>query len=104
MVVLFARMIGRDQMLTPVLDPFDRALELESGGADQNVLGIDFAPNAEPAADMTFVELNGLSFPPQHLGDCVAIPVRHLGGTMQLQNITCFIVTCDSTARFERNA
>src|SRR5512136_354777 len=97
-------MIGRDQMLASILDPFDWAFELERSGADQNVFRINFSTNAEPAADVTFVELNGSFFPPQHLRDCIAIPVRHLGGTMQLQNIACFIVTCDSTARFERNA
>ena len=66
--------------------------------------GINFATNAEPAADVTFVELNEILFPPQHVRDSIAIPVRHLGGTMQLQNIACFIVACDSAARFKRNA
>src|SRR5512135_946284 len=97
-------MIGRDQMLAPVLDPLYWTLELERGGADQNVFGIDFATYAEATADMTFVELNGCFFPPQHVRDCIAIPVRHLGGAMQLQNVTCLIVACNSTTRFERNA
>ena len=103
-MMLLARMIGCDQMLAPVLDPFDRTLELQRGGTDQNIFGINFAANAESAADMTFVELNGIVFAPQHLRDRIAIPVRHLGGTVQLQDIARFVVACDRAARFQRNA
>ena len=57
-VQLLARMIGRDQMLAPVLDPFHRAVEPLGGDADQHVLGIELAANAEAAADMRFVDVD----------------------------------------------
>ena len=56
--MLLARMVGRDQMLAPILDPFDRLLELQRGGADQHVFRIHFAADAEAAADIAFVKLN----------------------------------------------
>ena len=40
----------------------------------------------------------------EHLRDLVAIPVRHLGGAMHLQNVECLIVARDSATRFQRNA
>ena len=57
-VQLLARMIGRDQMLAPVLDPFHRPVESHGGDADQYVLGIKLAADAEAAADMGFVNVN----------------------------------------------
>ena len=47
-VALFARMIGGDQMLAPVLDPFDRSPKRQGRRADENIFGIDFAANTEP--------------------------------------------------------
>ena len=57
LVALLARVIGGDQMLAPVLDPFDRPLERQRRGADQHVFRIHLAADAEAAADMAFVEL-----------------------------------------------
>ena len=51
-MVLVARMIGGDQMLAAVLDPFHRPLEAHRRDADQDVLGIDLAADAEAAADV----------------------------------------------------
>src|SRR6478735_8661657 len=82
-VALVARMIGRGQVFAPILDPFDRAAKLQRGGADQKILGIEFTPDAEPAADVTLVKLDGLWCSLQHPCDRVAIPVRDLCGAMQ---------------------
>jgi hypothetical protein len=49
---LLARMIGCDQVLAAVLDPFHRPVEALGGDADQHILGIKFATDAEPTADM----------------------------------------------------
>ena len=59
-MLLLARMVGGDQMLAPILDPFDRAAEFQRGGADQNIFRIEFAANAEAAADMALVKLHGV--------------------------------------------
>ena len=49
---LLARMIGGDQMLAPVLDPFHRPAQAHGGDADQHVFRIELAADAEAAADM----------------------------------------------------
>ena len=58
LVPLLARVIGGDQMLAPVLDPFHRPAEPQRGEADQHVLGIKLAANAEAAADMPFEQMH----------------------------------------------
>ena len=103
-VDLLARMIGGDQMLAPVLDPLDRRLEDERGGADQHVLGIDFAADAEAAADMALIKLHGVARPSQHLRQRVAVPMRHLGGAMHFQNVARLVVAGDGAARLQRHA
>ena len=57
-VQLLARVIGRDQMLAPVFDPFHRPVEFPGGDADQHVLRIKLAADAEAAADMGLVDVD----------------------------------------------
>src|SRR6185437_155970 len=94
-VVLLARMIGRDQMFAPVLDPFYRTSECQRGRAHQNIFRIDFAAHAETAADVTLEQLNGFTFAPKHFRQRVAIPVRHFGGAVHFQYVVGFVVTHD---------
>ena len=103
-VMLLARMIGRDQVFAPVLDPFDWLAEFQRGGANENVLGIKFAADAEAAADMALEQLDGFPFPSKHLRERIAIPMRHLGGAIHFQNIARLIVTGDGAARLQRHA
>ena len=58
LVALLARMVGGDQMLAPVLDPFHRPAEPHRRDADQHVLRIEFAADAEAAADMAFEQMD----------------------------------------------
>ena len=57
-VPLLARVVARHEVLAPVLDPFDRTAEPHGGDADQHVLGIKLAANAETAADVRLVALH----------------------------------------------
>ena len=57
-MMLIARMVGGDQVLAPVFDPFHRAFKSHGGDADQHVLGIELATDAEAAADVSFVEVH----------------------------------------------
>ena len=57
-VALLARMIGGDQVLAPVLDPFHRPAEPQRRDADQHVLGIELAADAEAAADMALEQVH----------------------------------------------
>ena len=104
LVPLLARMVGRDQVLAPVLDPFHRPAEPQRCETDQHVLGIELAANAEAAADMTFEQVNGRGIAPKHAGDVVSIPVRHLGGAVHLHDVVRGIVARNRAARFQRNA
>src|SRR5262249_30388934 len=65
-MMLFARMVGGDQMLAAVLDPLYWTFEIQRGGANQNVFRIDFPANAEPTADVTFIQLHGFLRAAQH--------------------------------------
>ena len=71
-VVLLARMIGGDQMLAPVLDPFHRPAEPQRAEADQHVLGIKLAAHAEAAADVAFVEMHARRRAAEHAGQMLS--------------------------------
>ena len=86
MVGLLARVVGGHHVLAPVLDPLHRAAQAEGGEADQQVLGVDLAPHAEAAADVVLVELHGRGGQVEELRQPVAVPVRALGGAVQLQH------------------
>jgi hypothetical protein len=104
MVMLLARMIGGHQMLAPVLDPFDRAAEPERGERNEHIFGIEFPADAETAADMPLVEMHRGRATPECAGEQVAGSVRHLGGAVKLENIGRAIVSCERTARLQRDA
>ena len=57
-VKLLARMIGGDQMLAPVLDPFHRPPEAHGRDADQHVFRVELAADAEAAAHVRFVHMD----------------------------------------------
>ena len=103
-VQLLARMIGRDQMLAPVLDPFHRPIELFRGDADQHVLGIKLAADAEAAADMGFVDVDAARRQPEHARQQFLDAVRHLGGAVQFENVARGVVAADGAAGFQRHA
>ena len=103
-VPLLARVVGGDQMLAPVLDPFYRPAEFERRGTNKNILGIDLAAHAEAAADMALVKLHRVARAAEHAGKRVAVAVRHLGGAMELQHIARGVMAGDGAARLERHA
>ena len=49
-------MIGGEQVLAPILDPFDRPAQTNGGDADQDILGIKLA--AHPEIDLVLTDLN----------------------------------------------
>jgi len=46
-VILFAGMVGCNEMLAPVLDPFHHAAKPQGTEAGKHILRVKFAPNAE---------------------------------------------------------
>ena len=69
--------------------PASSAMTLHSkrGDADQHILRIDLAANAEAAADMPFEKMNRRRAAPKHARDLVPVPMRHLGGTVQFEHV-----------------
>ena len=53
-----ARVVHRDQVLAPVLEPADRASDMPGGKRDQEVLGIELAAGAEAAADIVLDQVD----------------------------------------------
>ena len=66
LVDLIARMVGREKVLAPVLDPLDRAPEAQRREARQDILGVELAANAEAAADVALVEMDALQRQTEH--------------------------------------
>src|SRR5262249_22597441 len=102
LVALLPRMIGRQQMLAPVLDEFDRPQETPRCDQYQNVLRIELAAYAEAAAGVAFVEMELGEAEPQHVGQGFAILVRHLGGAIELEHVARRIVAADRATGLDR--
>ena len=103
-VVLVARVVGGDQMLAPVLDPFHRALQPHRRDADQDVLGIELAADAEAAADVRLVALHRRRRAVEHARDQLLVAVRHFGGAVQFQHVARGVVAAERAARLQRHA
>ena len=103
-VALLTGMIGGDQMLAPVLEPFHRPAESQRGETHQYVLGIKLAANSESAAHMAFDEMHARRATAEHAGDIVAVPVRHFGSAIELQQVAGGVVACDCAAGLQGNA
>ena len=103
LVPLRTRMIGRDQVLAPVLDPLHRPAQAERAEADQHILGIELAANPEAAADMAFIKMHGRRIAAEHPRDGVPVPVRHLRGAVELQHVAAAVVARNRPARLQRH-
>ena len=104
LVGLLTRMVGADQVLAAVLDPFHRPAEPHRGDADQHVLGIELAADAETAADMGFVQMDRGRSALQHAREQIAGSVRDFRGAVQFEQVASRIVAADRAARFQRHA
>ena len=103
-VGLLARMVGGDQVLAAVLDPFHRTPQPQRRDTNKHVFRIEFAADSESAADMAFEQIDAGRRTPQHSRNLIAVPVRHLGGAVHFQPIGRRIVATDSAAGFQRHA
>ena len=55
-----ARVVAGQEMLAPVLDPFDRPAAAARGERDEEILRIELAAHAEAAADIVLDQSNGV--------------------------------------------
>src|SRR5688572_24420694 len=72
-------MIGRKEMLAPVLDPLHGAVELARDGRYQEVLRVEFAANAETASRIRHIHDDGAFGKIEHGRKHAAVEEWHLG-------------------------
>ena len=78
-----ARVIGGDQVLAPVLDPFHRAAGVAGGERDEEILRVELAAHAEPAADVVLHHADRAFGETELCGKDATVGERHLGGAEQ---------------------
>ena len=104
LMVLLTRVVSGDEMLAAIFYPLHRPPHSKRSAANQYVLRVEFTPNAETAANVSFVQMDQLCGAPEHAGDLVAVQVRYFGGAMKLKHVAHRIVTGNRTAGFQRDA
>ena len=77
----FAGVVGRGQVLHPVLHPLHRASQPEGCEGDEEVLGVEFAAHAEAASHVRLDEVDAFLFDLQVAGKDCPVGVGYLGGT-----------------------
>src|SRR6266481_3819386 len=90
-------------MLTPVLDPFDWPSQPHGRQTDEKILGIELAADAEPAAGIALLQYHRGGAAAEHARQGVAIAVRHLGRTVELQHVARVVVTSNRAAGLDRH-
>ncbi len=60
LAIELAGMVAGEEMLAPVLDPFDRPAEMARREGDEEILGIELAAHAEAAADIVLDHRDGV--------------------------------------------
>ena len=73
-------MVCGNQMLAPVLDPFHRPAGKTRGKRDQKILGVEFAPDAKPTADIVLDHVDRVLGQTHLARQDAAIEKRHLAG------------------------
>ncbi len=103
-MTLLARVVGGHQMLASVLDPFDRPPEAQRGDRDEEVFGVEFAPDAKSATGIAFLQDHRRRAATERARQRVAVAVRHLGGAEQFEHVPSGIEVGEGTPRLERYA
>ncbi len=101
---LLARVIGGDQVLAPVLDPLHGPAEPHRGDADQHVLRIELAADAEAAADMGLEHMDRGRRDAEHAREQLANAMGHLGRAVQLKQVAGGVVAADCTPCLQGHA
>ena len=99
-MMLLPRVVGCDEMLTPVFDPLHRSAEPLAGDAEQEVLGIEFPRMPKPPADMAFVEWTVRSRPIAKARQGVAVSIGTFAAPQSSRMSYAAVVTSDRPAAF----
>jgi len=84
-VRLLAGVVDRDEVLGPVFCPADRPAAGHRQPRDQEVLGIELAPDPEPAAGVNRVHVDLRRVDAEHAGKQVSVEDRDLGHPVDVQ-------------------
>ena len=103
-VPLLARMVRRQQVLAPVLDPADRTAQPQRGNAQKKIVRIQLPPDAETAADIAAEQVHLRAVKPQGFGDQIAIGMRAFGRAVEFENAGFRIDPRKPAPAFERHA
>ena len=99
-----ARVVGRNQMLPAILDPFHRPADETRRERDQEFLGIELTLDAEAAADVDLDHVDiGLGHP-EHRRQRPAVEEQHFGRAEHRQPFLGGIPFGDLAARLQRQA
>ena len=99
----FARVVGRGEMLAPVLDPFHRPAGEARGEWDQKIFGVELAARAEAAADVVFHHANRGLGQAHLLGERAAVIEGNFGGSVHREPPLRGIPFREQTARLHRH-
>ncbi len=78
--------------------------EAQRREADEEILGVKLAADAEPAAGAAFLQHHRGGAAAEHARERVAVAVRHLGGAVKLDHIAHGVVMRERAARLQRHA
>ena len=98
--VLVALLLGREKILVPVLDPFDRAAHGERRGGKRAIFGIEAALWPEAAADVRRDDAQLMIRPFHQIEQHALVPVRPLRGHVDRQRIAGRVRHRDHAAAF----
>jgi hypothetical protein len=104
LVHLLARVVGRDEVLVPVLDPLHRPANTARCKRDQVVLGIELAADPEGASDVHLDEPDRFDGKVEHLSEHRAVEVLYLRGAPHGETAGFGVELGDETARLHRDA
>jgi hypothetical protein len=103
MMALLPRLVGRHQMLAPVLDPFDRPAEPQRRECHEKIFGVKLAADAEAAAGVALFQHHGGRVAAEHARQGVSVAVRHLGGAVEFEHVAGGVEAGERAARLERD-
>ncbi len=99
--ILVALLLGGEEILAPVLDPFDRPLQRERRGGKRAVFGIEAALRAEAAADVGRDDAQLMIRPVHEIEQHLLVPVRPLRGHVDRQRVGDRVRHRDHPAAFD---
>ena len=101
--VHLARVVGGDEVLAAILDPLDRPADMTRCERNEEVLGIKFAADAKPSADIDFDQVDRVFGHRQHRREDATIEEGHFCGAEYDQPALVRVPLGDEAAGLQRH-